>query len=713
MNSKVILYLLGFILCNSAYLTNLSAQHNCSLPASNSISVVRQPNGELLKIKVMGDAFLSHIETEDGFTVVIDPLDKYYKYAQPDVNGALVSDGVIAHNKNARSGTERLHLKNKTKHLRQSGEILQTKLDAQADFFAENFKKNKGGNSAKSVPTTGTFRNLLILIDFPDQPFTYTQAEFDNLMNQIGYNVNGNQGSLKDFYLDNSYNQLTVETDVVGWFTALNNKAYYGRDDALRAPYRAPELVREAIDAAEAAGVDFSRYDNDGDGICDVITVAHSGIGAEEVGEDLGDIWSHKFGITPVNYDGTWMSSYTLNPETTAFDRRIVNIGVYAHEFGHALGLPDLYDNNGATGGRTSGAGLWCSMANSWGWGGAAPGQFGPWCKEALGWINPTVLTGSGTISNMDNIHNGPNYYRINTPDPEEYFLLGNHQRTQWNAAQPGHGLLIWHIDLSTSARYPNGNVALMGVAPEQADGNDNLQNNNNHGDGGDPFPGTSNNGTFNSTSDPNSNTNDGLESEIRITDITESAGLISFNFAIGALLPVELLSYDIKVIDNTRVQIDWQTATETNNDYFTIERSQDGEFWEEVMQVDGAGNSLTPLSYSAVDPFPYSGISYYRLKQTDFDNSFEYFEVKTAVVNGFSAQMSIYPNPVNDLVFIRGERVELSEIKVYNPLGQELTNFIHIKRQSETNASIDLSALSSGLYYVRTKTQVNNVYKD
>jgi hypothetical protein len=118
-----------------------------------------------------------------------------------------------------------------------------------------------------------------------------------------------------------------------------------------------------------------------------------------------------------------------------------------------------------------------------------------------------------------------------------------------------------------------------------------------------------------------------------------------------GIALPIELISFEAKMNTNKQVDIFWATASELNNDFFTIERSADGVNWEIVTTATGAGNSIYRIDYAAYDSRPLSGISYYRLKQTDFDGAFEYSNI-VSVFNG-------------------NEAVQL--IKVINILGQEV----------------------------------------
>ncbi|MBN8703676.1 MAG: T9SS type A sorting domain-containing protein [Bacteroidetes bacterium] len=115
--------------------------------------------------------------------------------------------------------------------------------------------------------------------------------------------------------------------------------------------------------------------------------------------------------------------------------------------------------------------------------------------------------------------------------------------------------------------------------------------------------------------------------------------------------LPIKLLSFTAQNRYNQYAQLNWTTATETNNDYFTIEKTQDGISFEQVAIVTGAGNSAQTLHYSITDPKPYMGISYYRLQQTDFDGKFTYSQLASVEFESLkleSSRFNIFPNPAN-----------------------------------------------------------------
>ena len=177
--------------------------------------------------------------------------------------------------------------------------------------------------------------------------------------------------------------------------------------------------------------------------------------------------------------------------------------------------------------------------------------------------------------------------------------------------------------------------------------------------------------------------------------------------------LPIELIHFSATPKDNDYVLLNWQTATEIDNDFFVIERSTNGLLWEELTKVDGAGNSFTTLNYSVKDNEPHLGISYYRLKQVDFNGQFSYSEIASVTIEDqMSSKVNIFPNPTNNLITIEGNQDELEQIEVYTLLGKNITSLTSIVIINEQKTAIDLSSLNAGVYVVTTKTTVNQVIK-
>ena len=331
------------------------------------------------------------------------------------------------------------------------------------------------------APLIGEKRAIVLLVDFSDNPHTYNPQDFQRLLFSKG------EMSLRDYYEEVSYGRFTIDGDVEGWFRLPYPYSYYVGDTFGIGSYprNAQGMVVDAIKAADLL-IDFSLYDEDKDGYVDNIFIVHSGRGAEETGSNR-DIWSHKWQLStpdgPGAYntqDGVKIDVYTTEPER--FKDGLVTVGVFCHEFGHILGLPDLYntENQDYVGpGRFSlmSAGSWNGSPE-----GSSPSHLCSWSKYTLGWIEPLALENPGDIMNRASlpcVEYNPVVYRLlpnpngadwsfDNPGQGEYFLIENRYRTGFDKGLPGSGLLILHIDES---QYDNNSITHPLVGIMQADG--------------------------------------------------------------------------------------------------------------------------------------------------------------------------------------------------------------------------------------------------
>jgi len=177
-----------------------------------------------------------------------------------------------------------------------------------------------------------------------------------------------------------------------------------------------------------------------------------------------------------------------------------------------------------------------------------------------------------------------------------------------------------------------------------------------------------------------------------------------------GTPLPIKLIEFNAIPTQNQEVELTWQTASEINNDYFTIERSKDGINWNEIGEVEGAGNSSITLDYNLLDPLPFLGVSYYRLKQTDYDGQFTYSEKRKIIFdNGTNRKVSIYPNPTYSKVIVSGVH---SELTIYNMIGEIINHKIMQQVLSSTSIQLDLNSLPVGIYYIKTDSGAHRIVK-
>ncbi len=201
-------------------------------------------------------------------------------------------------------------------------------------------------------------------------------------------------------------------------------------------------------------------------------------------------------------------------------------------------------------------------------------------------------------------------------------------------------------------------------------------------------------------------------------TSCAVPASIASFSpFTLGSFtsnnsLPITLVSFKAQVCDNV-VCLSWQTASEINNNFFTVEKSPDGLIWDGFEVIRGAGTSQTILNYKTIDKYPSSGLSYYRLKQTDFNGEFEYSSIVSVYLEKPNdRRLTIYPNPASDNITINGLPADVNHIKIYNLVGQEVTISVKITRSSESDLQLDISLLKLGMYHVRTNNNYSSFIK-
>ncbi|NOU19195.1 MAG: M6 family metalloprotease domain-containing protein [Bacteroidales bacterium] len=486
-------------------------------PAYPGKIVYTNPDGSTINIFLKGDESLHWAKTVDGFTIIQDEEGTYF-YAEQDSNGNLVRSDIKANDPTKRTGMEQSFLSSKSKDLSYSSKQLQT-------VKSERESITKTDGPLEAFPTGGTRKVLMILMDFQDKPFAFTKTDFENMMNLENYN---GTGSFKDFYESMSYGTLHLQTVVTPIYHATGTMAKYGANVGTSKYINARQFVQEAVDAAHADGIDFSQFDNDGDGVCDGVIVVHSGYG-EEAGASPNTLWSHKWSLGALarNYNGVLVDAYNVDPELSGSSgSAMTNIGVICHEFGHALGLPDLYDIDYS---GAFDAGNWDLMAGgSWNNNGITPSSLSVWCKTFLGWSSPTVISTPGTGKTVNSSVANNSFFRVNSTTDNEYFLIENRQKTLWDQYIPGHGMVIWHIDdnWNASHRGVNDDPTHQGVDLVEAD---NIQTAATVT--GDPFPGTANVTSFTDLTTPNSKSWAGKSTWKPIVNIAENLGVVSFDF--------------------------------------------------------------------------------------------------------------------------------------------------------------------------------------
>ncbi len=512
------------------------------VPACPSALWLTQPDGTPFQARLRGDERSHWEENAEGFSIARDPVTRRWCFAVRDAGGRLVPSAEVV-------GVGRPEALGVSRHLMP---VLSSAASASVSSASGSASRVASAPSAPSrqgaapvsqeiVSTRGPLRGLVILANFSDTTTQYTQAEFDALFNQLGYNRDGCAGSVREYYDEVSYGQLDFQNTVTAWVTLPNTHDYYG-SDAPEKDANGSMIVFDAIHELFLQGFDFSPYDSDGDGELDHLCVIHQGRGQEVVGNDPNHLWSKAWTWDgPVGQDGVlWRKAHT-EPEVYGADAgpaAIQRPGVIVHEAGHFLGLPDLYDTDYSS----KGVGDWDVMAaGSWNNEGKTPAHFSSWSKWKLGWLTPTELLSNG-VRSLPNLAASASAYLIRERyDSRESLLVENRAAVGFDAALPSFGMLIWHVDEAK----PNNDdeESHYRVALVQADGLKNLEANSNEGDPGDCYPGSSDNRELSPTSNPSSDSYFMGRTGVRLHTIGNASETMTFTAAIPATVKVRSVS--------------------------------------------------------------------------------------------------------------------------------------------------------------------------
>lgn len=182
-----------------------------------------------------------------------------------------------------------------------------------------------------------------------------------------------------------------------------------------------------------------------------------------------------------------------------------------------------------------------------------------------------------------------------------------------------------------------------------------------------------------------------------------DNAATSIFQTVVSGPLPVGLLNFDAKLLDqglSANVDLRWTTTVEVNASHFIIERSKDAIEWAEVSNVRAKGNTNTNTDYQTTDNEPYTGISYYRLKQFDIDNSFSYSDVRV-INNGIATSFNVFPNPTTDKLNVQFslEKDAKIEIKLMSVEGRVVKSILLYGKEGDQITDMNIGELPSGVY--------------
>lgn len=442
-------------------------------PAIRGLFDLYQPDGTSIKARLSGDEFMKILTTSDG-CAISQGEDGWYYYTRYDQDGYRVRTEYKA------GQDAPADIKSKCRII--PYDLLSARAAEKRAAAYEREEDNvlvrtraAGGIATRSGGTSTEKHGIVILAQFSDLKFQsgHTRASFEALLTEPGYSANGADGSAIDYFNEQFSGLFTFSFDVSDIVTLPHNYAYYGANDNSGEDKNAAQMIIDACTLADSQ-IDFSRYDDDGDGQVDNVFVFFAGGDeADQAGED--HIWSHAWYILDgagerLVLDGVYINRYACtselsrNMDTGRFG--MASIGTFCHEFSHTLGLSDYYDTDYEQSGGYADA-MWTSTAlmdgGNFNNNGCTPPNLTAVELDELELFEPVMLTAGTHV--LEPINESRQYYRMDTDTEGEYFLFECRAEEGWDKYIGGSGLLIYHIDKSRNSTGFSGDYGNLTAA--------------------------------------------------------------------------------------------------------------------------------------------------------------------------------------------------------------------------------------------------------
>jgi len=486
-----------------------------------------QPDGTTFEVRGWGNQQYAVFETLDGYSVVKNPATGFYEIAQvssdetmleptPGPSGNL--DGsLVGVQPGLRVSREAARTRGREGALQITGRRCDQRREERRNLARAAVRLGGPLRSPPRRTTIGDYVGLCLLIDFPDEPATIPRQEVENFCNEPGYSGFGNNGSVYDYFLDNSLGRCRYTNIVADYYRAQHPKSYY-TDRTIAQPIRARQLIFEALDHLLNNNFDFSRLTVDSQGYVYATNVYYAGPATNNWGEGL---WPHAYHLGR----GVRLApgKYACDYQFTDMSHQL-SLGTFCHENGHMLcDYPDLYDY----GGQSGGVGAFCLMCTGGNLGKKNPANICAYLKRLSGWDNSVIQL---EHDQQVTLPAGGNDFAIFSKTGSEYFIIENRVKSRRDTVLPDEGLAIWHIDEfghnDNEQREPGRHYE---ASLEQADGNFSLERTSHpFGDSTDLFG--QHRKRFADDTTPDSKWWDGSASNLEIFDISDPGQLVSFS---------------------------------------------------------------------------------------------------------------------------------------------------------------------------------------
>lgn len=441
---------------------------------------IKQPSGVSFEARKRGDEWHNWIETKDGYGIYHNGTTGNWEYYLPaeDAEEGTKGLSILHNNPSVVVGEIDPSLLGIPKGLKPPKTSI-TKQKLIHKIPNDSLKKGlrpglEGG--LKSTSANGTKYLLVIGVDYSDVPATYKAEQIQPLFF-------GSGNSVSDYFNKTSHlsatispaaeSHGTVNDGFIGWLRLNGNHPNPGSSIEISNQ----QIARNAILAANPY-IDYASYDADGNGVVEstelsviIIVAGYEASYPHPVNSQ--SVWAHSspmWGVAYPSVDGKVIEDYAQIGER--HDDHLATIGIAAHELGHAMfSLPDLYDTDPSNG-DSEGIGYFDLMASgSWGsqageYEGSSPTQLSAWSKEYLSWGTITTVSSSEMIFLTQSDSSSFSIFRINTSDPNQYFLIENRQFIGYDIGLQGYagelshgGLVIYHIDKLKTNLWPKSNT--------------------------------------------------------------------------------------------------------------------------------------------------------------------------------------------------------------------------------------------------------------
>lgn len=437
-----------------------------AIPALRKPFAMRNSDGTTVMLYKHGDGRSLFYTSLDGKVVVPDEAGMFCYATLAD--GQLVASAVRVHDSELRNAEENAYVGSKA--------LTPSDLAAARESSANQTPVRrigpasttdglgKFGLSAKgAVPSLGEITIPVIMVQFADvkfQPST-TREYMTRFYNEKGFRetMSGSYttvGSVRDYFVDQSYGQFKPTFDIVAVVTLSQGYAYYGANTNGRQDANVLKMLTEAVNLAKESGVDFNKYRSSKTNNIPNVSVLYAGQG-EATSDDADAIWPHEMDLnTYYPIGGYIFGSYFVGNEL--YDKSIMGMGVFVHEFSHALGLPDLYDPTYSYQNDDS-FGLWSVMdTGAYNDDTYRPVGYTAYEKSYMGWLDVREITNPEGVELTDpeTCATGSAVMLRNPSAAYEYFILENRQEGTWTPFQGGSGLLVSRVRYSSSSWVNN-----------------------------------------------------------------------------------------------------------------------------------------------------------------------------------------------------------------------------------------------------------------